>query len=265
MSQDIVSIRRQIKQVSSLLRQGKIMLAAQAVQSVLRVMLTTPLMKAEKDEFIALIREAIDYLNNDQPLRKLYPLALMYTPGEEKKLFDDINELLDMLNEEKMTEVNALAKVMEEKKQAALDKGQGHLDAEEYDQARAVYHEITTEFPHDSELKGAIGEQMLGAGLYEDAAKHLGDAVTLDPNALNLYNRLGIALRKLSRFDVAEEYYMKALPLAPEDPYLLFNIGRLYAEWGKWDKALEYGEKAHAIKPDFEEARKLAAFSRKKL
>lgn len=265
MSQDIVTIRRQVKQAPSNLRQGKLVTAVQAVISALRLMLTTPLMKAEKDEFADILRESLDSLNNNAALRKIYPLALSYAPGEEKRLFDDLHELLEVLNEKTMSEVEALAKAMEEKKQAALAKGQGHLDAQEYDKARTVYNAITDEFPDDSKLKGDIGEQVLNAGLYEDAAKFLSDAVALDPRELLLYNRLAIALRKLNRYDVAEEYYMRALPLAPEDPYLLFNIGRLYAEWGKWDKALEFGEKAHAILPEFEEARKLAAFSRKKL
>ncbi len=265
MSQDIVTIRRQAKQVASMLRQGKMVPAVQSLVAVLRLMLTTPLMKAEKDEFAEVIREGISYLNNDKELRKIYPLALSYVPGEEKKLFDEMHELLEVLNEDAMSGVAEMAKAVAAKKQAALDEGQGHLDAKDFDKARSVFGAISSEFPDDGELKGAIGEKVLAAGLYEDAADYLSEAVTIDPHALHLYNRLAIALRKLGRFDVAERYYLTALPMAPEDPYLLFNVGRLYAEWGKWDKALEFGEKAYTLKPDFEEARKLASFSRKKL
>ncbi|GHV51949.1 hypothetical protein FACS1894168_4150 [Deltaproteobacteria bacterium] len=103
------------------------------------------------------------------------------------------------------------------------------------------------------------------AGLYEDAAGYLASAVEINPQALNLYNHLAIALRKLGRFDVAEGYYMKALPMAPNDPYLLFNIGRLYLEWSKWDKAAEFGEKALKAQPDFAEANKLVLFAQKKI
>lgn len=265
MSQDIVTVRRQLKQVPSSLRQGKIVPAVQFVVAALRLLLTTPLMKAEKDEFAGLIREAIDHINNDAALRKIYPLALVYQPGEEKRLFDNLHELLEILKDESMAEVEELAKAMAARKSAALEKGQQHLDADELDKARDVFSAISGEFPDDGELKGAIGEKVLAKGMYEEAAEYLSEAVELDPEALYLYNRLGIALRKLGRFDVAESYYLKALPLAPEEPTLLFNIGRLYAEWGKWGQALEYGEKAHAIKPQFEEAKKLAAFARRNL
>lgn len=265
MSQDIVTVRRQAKQIGSMLRQGKMVPAVQSLVAALRLMLTTPLMKAEKDEFVDVIREGVSHLNNDRGLRKIYPLALSYVPGEEKRLFDDMHELLQVLDENAMTGVAEMAKAIAAQKKAALEEGQGHLDAKDFDKARNVFGTISSEFPDDGELKGAIGEKVLAAGLYEDAVDYLGEAVSLDPGALHLYNRLAIALRKLRRFDAAECYYMTALPMAPEDPYLLFNVGRLYAEWGKWDKALEFGEKAHRLKPDFEEARKLADFSRKNL
>lgn len=265
MSQDIVTIRRQLKQAPSTLRQGKTMSAVQAVVAALRLVLTTPLMKSEKDEFSGLVKDAVDYLNNDAALRKIYPLELEYRHGGEKQLFDDMTELLEVLKDESTAEATEVAKAMEAKKTAALTAGQEHLDAKEFDKARTVFSDISGEYPTDSQLKGAIGEKALNAGLYEDAAEYLGAAVDLDPNALPLYNRLAIALRKLGRFDVAEGYYQKALPLAPEDPYLLFNVGRLYAEWGKWDKALEFGEKAYTVEPSFEEAKKLAAFARRKL
>ena len=128
-----------------------------------------------------------------------------------------------------------------------------------------MFGAISGEFADDSQLQSEIGEKFLSEGLYEDAAEYFTDAVTIDPNALHVYNRLGIALRKLERFDVAEDYFMKALPLAPNDPNLMFNVGRLYLDWGKWAKAVEYGEKAHALRPDFAEAMKLANFARKKL
>ncbi|CAK7002635.1 MAG: hypothetical protein DELT_00093 [Desulfovibrio sp.] len=262
---DIVTVRRQVKQVASILRQGKIMPAAKSVVEALKLVLTKPLMKAEKDEFMDSISEAVDYLNNDANLRKLYPLAIEYVPGEEKKTLEQLVELLEIVNEDAMSGVAEMTQRIVDKKQAALNEGQCHLDAHEYDKARKVFSDISTEFADDADLKSQIGEKVLAAGLFEDAAQYFEEAVALDPNALHNYNRLAISLRKLGRFELAEEKYLTVLPLAPEDPFLLFNMGRLYAEWSKWDKALEYGEKAFALKPDFVEAQKLANFARKRL
>lgn len=265
MSQDVVSVRRQIKLVSLSLRQGKHISAVQAVIGVLRLMLSTPLMKAERDEFAVLVKESLDYINNDAMVRKLYPLELLYSPGEEKLLLGSMVELLDVLKENTMSEAAELMKSMAARKDAALAKAQGSLDSKDYDNARAVFKSVCIEFPDDAQLRGAIGEKYLNVALYEDAVNYYAEAVHLDPHALSNYNRMGIALRKLGRFDVAEDYYMRALHLAPEDPNLLFNIGRLYLEWGKWDKAVEFGEKACIANPAFDEARKLANFARKRM
>lgn len=262
---DIVTIRRQVKQVPSMLRQSKMMPAVKAVAEALKLVLTTPLMKTEKDEFTESIREALDYLSDDANIRQLYPLAITYTPGEEKQTLAQLRELLGVVNEDAMAGVAEMAKRILEKKEAALAEGQRHLDAQEYDKARKVFHAISSEFADDADLKSRIGEKVLAAGQYEDAAQYFEGAVALDPGALHNYNRLAISLRKLGRFELAEEKYLIVLPLAPDDPSLLFNVGRLYAEWGKWDKACEFGDKAFALKPDFVEAQKLANFARKRM
>lgn len=262
MSQDIVTTRRQLAQVSSALRQGKTLPAVQTVVGALRLILSTPLMKAEREELEKLIAEAVDYIGNDATIRQIYPIALTYEKGQEKDIYETLSELLGLLKEATVADGVAAS---EARKQAAIAKGQEHLDAQEYDDARAVFKEVAQEHPDDGTLKSDIGERMLNAGLYEDAADYLAEAVHLDPAALHNYNKLAIALRKLGRYDAAEEYYMKVVPLAPEDANLMFNIGRLYLEWERWDKAVAYGEKALAINPEFVEAGKLARFAKRKM
>lgn len=102
MPPDIAPIRRQMKLVGSLLRQEKPVSAVQAVVAGLRLMLTTPLIKAEKEEFADRIREALGFINNDAEIRKIYPLELRYQSGEEKRLLDELQELLDVFGEEAM-------------------------------------------------------------------------------------------------------------------------------------------------------------------
>ena len=265
MSQEMVTARRQLTQVAGLLRQGKISSAVQSLFSALRVAQSQQLMKAERDEFATLLGNAVDYLNNDPNLRKIYPLALQYQQGGEKELIEHLRELLDMLQEESMAEAEEIARAIAAKKESAVAKGQSLLDASEHAGAKAVFSALMDEYPDDSDLRGDIGERVLKAGMFEEAADYLAAAVAIDPYALHLYNRLGIALRKLGRFDAAEEYYIKALPLAPEDPNLHFNIGRMYLEWGKWGEAADYGDKAFILNPEFIEARKLADFCRRKM
>ena len=93
----------------------------------------------------------------------------------------------------------------------------------------------------------------------------LDDALKDDPNAIHLYNRIGMVLRKMQDFDTAEKYYLKALTLTDSDEYLYYNLGRLYYDWKKWDKMANSAERAVEINPEFGEAVKMLKFARKQL
>ena len=93
----------------------------------------------------------------------------------------------------------------------------------------------------------------------------LDDALNDDPNAIHLYNRIGMVLRKMKDFDTAEKYYLKALTLSSEDEYLHYNVGRLYYDWRKWAKMSQAAQNAVEINPEFSEAIKMLKFAQKKL
>lgn len=265
MAQDLTTARRQLSQINGFLRQGKILPAVQALHSVMLVTTRQTLIRGEKEEFERMYRDAIARLNADRSLRKIYPLALEYSPDNEKQLLADLAELLAILQEESLAEAETVAKALLAQKQAVLEEGQGHLDAQEYDKARNVFNNLVEKYPGDSEMRADIGDRYLRAGLYEDSVEHLTAAVEGDPYILHYYNRLGMALRKMGRFDTAESYYLKALALAREDPNLHFNLGRLYLEWGRWEEAREFGDKASRLNPEFAEAKKLSLFAEKKM
>ena len=261
----LTNARRQLSHINGFLRQGKILPAVQALHSAMLITTRQTLMRAEKEEFERMFNDAVMRLNSDKPLRKIYPLALEYGPESEKQLIEDLAELLEILEEESTADAEAAAKILLEQKQEAIEEGQSHLDSQDYDKARNAFNKLVEQFPDDGELRADIGDRYLKAGLYEDSIEHLTAAVEHDPYILHYYNRLGIALRKMGRFETAESYYLKALPLAPEDPNLHFNVGRLYLEWARWDKAQEYGDKAAELNPEFAEAKKLSNFARKKM
>ena len=71
-------------------------------------------------------------------------------------------------------------------------------------------------------------------------------------------------LRKLHKFDIAEKYFMRAVEFAKSDPNLYFNLGRVYLDWQRWDKAERASRLALRLSPEFVEARKLLNFALKK-
>lgn len=265
MSQSLIKARKRLGQVSTHLKQGKYMPAAQSISDAIVLVLKTGVMKNEKEEFQEMFEKAVYALNNNKPFREMYPLIVNYKMGEEKALHAEMQNVLKTLQEHINESARADAEELENLKSNKLEEGQGHLDNKEHDDARSVFDGLLDKFKSDTDLKADIADRYLRAGLYDDALSLLEDALKHDPQAIFLYNRIGIVLRKMGKFDTAEKYYLKAIEICQTDEYLYFNFGRLYYDWKKWDKMLDAAEKALEINPEFAEAAKMKAFAAKKL
>ncbi|MGE4505517.1 MAG: tetratricopeptide repeat protein [Desulfovibrionaceae bacterium] len=265
MAQELTKARKLLGGVGTSLKQGKYVPAAQSIHDSIVLMFKTGVMKSEREEFGQLFEKAVYALNNSPEFRQIYPLIINYSPGEEKALLATMNDVLatlqDHINEGAQKD---MAKMAAEKAEET-SRGQALLDAENYDEARAVFHALLKRYSNDTDLKADIADRFLRAELYEDAFNLLEEALKDDPEAIALYNRIGIVLRRMGEFETAERYYKKALEISRTDEYLYFNLGRLYYDWHKWDKMLEAASHALAINAGFAEAKKMAQFARKKL
>ena len=265
MSTDLIKSRKKLNSVVTLLKQGKYMPAVQAVHDGLILFLKNQVMKNERDEFEDILKKVTYALNSDKELRKIYPLVISYDPGQERKLLDAMRELLQELQKALNEEVQGDLEAIMAQKKAALEQGQKHLDAQEWDKAQAIFDQLVKDFGGDTDLKADIADRYLNAGRYKEAFHMLDDALKDDPNAIHLYNRIGMVLRKMQDFETAERYYLKALTLTAEDEYLHYNMGRLYYDWRKWAKMANSAKSAIQINPNFQEAVKMLKFAEKKM
>jgi len=265
MSGELTKARKKLNSINASLKMGKYMAAAQALNDAIVTVLSAPLMKSERDEFTSMLTDAVYALNNNKELRKVYPLALHFAPGEERKLLESIFEMRKVLQEDVNEGAQRDLEALETKKREDLERGQRHLDASEFEQAKQTFDKLTTDFAGDSDLKADIADRYHKAGLNEEAIGYLNDAIKESPESLHLYNRIGIVLRKMKDFPSAEKYYMRALQITKADEFLYFNLGRLYYDWQRWDKLIEAAKQSLAICPDFAEAKKMLAFGQKKL
>lgn len=261
MSNQLITARKKLNTVTTMLKKGKYMAAVQAIHDGLILFLKNPVMKGERDEFEEIIFKVTQSLNNDKKIREVYPLIIDYQPGDERSLLKAMRELLEELQKEVTDNMQTILA----QKEAGVDKGQEHLDKQEWDAARAVFDQLVIDFGGDTDLKADIADRYLNAGRYEEAFHMLDDALKDDPNAIHLYNRIGMVLRKMQDYATAEKYYLKALTLTSEDEYLHYNVGRLYYDWKKWAKMAKSAENAISINPDFAEASKMLKFARKKM
>jgi CheY-like chemotaxis protein len=99
-----------------------------------------------------------------------------------------------------------------------------------------------------------VAEVFLQAGMDQVAEDLLTQSIQDQPDNVNLYNRLGIALRRQNKHQEALKCYQTALDLAPANEKVYFNLGILYFDLGNKEKALQAFQTALRLRPDFVEA-----------
>jgi len=265
MSIELVKARKKLNSVPTMLKKGKYMTAVQGVHDGLILFLKTQVIKNEREEFEDILRKVTYSLNSDAELRKIYPLVISYEPGQERALLDAMRELLQelqkLVNEEVKDDMQAIVAM----KKKEIEHGQQFLDNQEWDNAKETFDKLVKDFGGDTDLKADIADRYLNAGRYQEAFHMLDDALHDDPNAIHLYNRIGMVLRKMKDYATAEKYYLKALTLSSDDEYLHYNLGRLYYDWRKWAKMAQAAQNAVEINQNFSEATKMLKFATKKM
>ena len=98
-------------------------------------------------------------------------------------------------------------------------------------------------------------EIYLEAGMSAEAEKLFSDSLKEDPQNIQLYNRLGIALRQQQKHQEALDCYHKALKVDPTSDKIYYNLGILYFDLGEREKSLDAFRQALKIRPNFPEAR----------
>ena len=99
-----------------------------------------------------------------------------------------------------------------------------------------------------------MAETFLAAGLAKIAEELFLQALDNTPQDANLYNRLGVALRRQNKHREALDRYQQALKLDPKNEKVYFNLGVLFFDLGEKDKASEALRAALELRPDFPEA-----------
>ncbi len=259
----LATARRQLSSIKSIIRQEKFFSAVQTLRDAVITVFREPLMKAEKEEFERLISDAAYHIVCDPHVRKSAALELKYEPGKEREFLDGLNMLLETFDGQFQDDAQESIRQLEEKRRQGLERGQQKLDAGQIDGARAVFSVLVRENQENHELKADIGERFLRAGEYSDAVQYLGDALEGMPGAAHIYNSLAMAQRKMGQYAEAEQSYIKAGVGGYKDSHLFFNLGRLYIDWKKWDKAVQAAQGALQLDPNFVEARKLMAYATK--
>jgi tetratricopeptide (TPR) repeat protein/capsular polysaccharide biosynthesis protein len=87
-----------------------------------------------------------------------------------------------------------------------------------------------------------LGELLFEYGSYAQAERYYQFAISLNPDYLDLYLRLGDCLAKQKRFDAAIASYHLGLTLEPNHPQISFQLGKVLEKQHRLSEAIEYYE-----------------------
>ncbi|WP_045213500.1 tetratricopeptide repeat protein [Desulfonatronovibrio magnus] len=265
MSHEITKARKNLNNVASMLKQDKILPAATAFNEGLSTYLRSKLLQNEKKEFADLLDKTLYLLNNHPKIREVFPILLTMEPGKEKELLENIRELIQTLQNQMTDSARLSHEDLEKEKKELLNKAKAHLDDHDVTKAEAIFRKLMRNHDKDFDLKINIVDLLIEAQEYQKAIDYLKLAYKDNPKSVHIYNRLGMALRKLGKYEDSEKAYKQAVKISPRDEYLHFNLGRLYIEMQQWVNAMDSAEKAIKINPDFKQAKKMLKFSQGKV
>ena len=103
----------------------------------------------------------------------------------------------------------------------------------------------------------------IAAEIYMDTDKlgkaedMLNELLASGTNSLNVFNTLGVLYRKKGDIKEAMKHYKKALRIHPDEPYIYYNIGRLYLDAKNATKAKTYFQAALDKDHSFNEAKQV--------
>lgn len=139
---------------------------------------------------------------------------------------------------------------------AYLDLGTLMLSRLETQSAVPVLEKAVLLRPKDSQPRNLLGAALSRVGRLSEATTHFQIALKLDPTNVNARYNLVFALVKSGKLDEAADNLKQVVAAYPEDPTLRNLWGELLSQQGKYPAAIAQFDKAIALKPDFEDARK---------
>ena len=125
-------------------------------------------------------------------------------------------------------------------------------DKRKFSEAKPILLDLIKKNPTNSEFHRIYGQILSEEGDQDEAINYLIDALRWNPkNNYALLMMGNIFAREKDDLDTARTYYDEAIALNPKDNIAINNLGTNLLQLGKWEKGLEYLEKAYELNPKY--------------
>jgi tetratricopeptide (TPR) repeat protein len=189
------------------------------------------------------LEEALDAIESKEYGNALEVLEKLLQEGESAEVYYNIGYI-------KTTQERYDEALEAFRKATQLDR----LFAKAYEAMGRVYKEIGRPEEAEKCLQKAADIYM-DKEKTDNAEEILNEILEISTDSINVYNSLGVLSRKKGDYEQALKHYNQALKVHPNEPYIYYNIGRLYMEMKDPENARGYFKKALSLDQGFQEAR----------
>jgi tetratricopeptide (TPR) repeat protein len=139
--------------------------------------------------------------------------------------------------------------------QRLLDKAVAEANRGQYSSAMSLFEQVLRQAPAHTIARRNLGMAHLEQGKVDEAERYIVETLRLDPqDAWSLLLLGNIYFQHRGDIEMAADLYQQAAAAAPNDPYLLSNLGSLYAQRGENEEARIYFRRSIAADPTFPSA-----------
>ncbi|MFP5222462.1 MAG: tetratricopeptide repeat protein [Acidobacteriota bacterium] len=254
--------RKHLLNIVSILKDGKIDSAIKAVIFALVAYIKhgNLLIKQERKEYQDLLEKAVNLISFDPLVKEVSKNPLSYVPKKEMELLARFRDLPDLILASQRQKREQAEEARIQAKGERLEKGRQLLQQKYFDGAIAHFKRLCEDFPGDNALFAEIGKLLFDINHIE-CITFFEMAVAADPADHKSLAMMGVAFRKIRKFDQAEAAYLAALEVDKDNINYLFNLSRVYIDSGNWVKAQSVLRRVLEIDPSLEPARKGLEFA----
>ena len=189
---------------------------------------------AEADEWLARIPPSADPLKVAS--RRAALLAQQGRKAEGLKVLEQVN-----------------ANNPQVARQKALAISQWLREDKQFNAALTAIEQAVAQYPSDTDLQSEMAMVCEKLGRYDQMENLLRVIMKVKPSDPHAFNALGYSLAdRKTRLDEARELILKALQLAPRDPFIQDSLGWLEYRAGNSAEAIRILEEAYKSRPDAE-------------
>jgi tetratricopeptide (TPR) repeat protein len=137
---------------------------------------------------------------------------------------------------------------------ARYEKGERFLDNEDYDAAIAEFTEAIRLNPNFTNAYNKRGSAYSYKGQYDAVIRDFTEAIRLDPNCAFAYANRGLTYSFKGQYDKAIEDYTELIRLDPNTAFSYESRGRAYLNKDQYDKAIKDFAEAIRLEPNYADA-----------